>query len=123
MAVTEVGSLPSVIKGGQLVSTYPTGRPAGPPGPYYTGYSASCTAGVNSSSNSTESLTTSFTESSATSVGTSAISSSLQPLSSSEGESLYGSVQFRGKELLSLFWQVGSRFGLVIAVIFAFAIL
>jgi hypothetical protein len=123
MAVKEVGPLPSVIMGGQLVSTYPTGRPTGSQGPYYTGYSASCTAGVNSSSNSTESLTTSATTSSATSVGTSAASSGLQPLSSSEGESLYSSVLFRGKELPSLFWQAGSGFGLVIAVIFAFVIL
>jgi hypothetical protein len=123
MAVTEVGPLPSLIMGGQLVSTYPTGRPTGPPGPYYTGYSASCTAGVNSSSNSTESLTTSATKTSATSVGTPATSSGLQPLSSSEGKRLYGSVLFRGKELPNLFWQAGSGFGLVIAVIFAFVIL
>jgi len=123
MAVTEVGPLPSVIMGGQLVSTYPTGRPTGPPGPYYTGYSASCTAGVNSSSNSTESLTTSTTISAATSAARSATSSGLQPLSSSEGKSLYGIVLFRGNELPSLFWQAGSGFGLVTVVIFAFVVL
>lgn len=123
MAVTEVGPLPSVIRGGQLVSTYPTGRPTGPPGPYYTGYSASCTAGLNSSSNSTESSTTSATISSATSAVKSATSSGLQPLSSSGGESLYGRVSFRGQESPSLFWQAGSGFGLVIAAVFAFLIL
>jgi hypothetical protein len=123
MAVTDVGPLPSVIMGGQLVSTYPTGRPTGPPGPYYTGYSASCTAGVNSSSNSTESLTTSATISATTSAARSATSSGLQPLSSSGVESFYGGISFRSQEFVSLFWQAGSGFGLVIAVIFAFVIL
>jgi hypothetical protein len=120
MAVTSVGPLPSVIMGGQLVSSsYPTGRPPGSPGPYYTGFSASCTAGSNSSSNSTESTTTSAT----TSAATSTTSSGPQPISSSGGRSVYGDISLRHQDLAGFIWQAGSRLELVIAVLFAFIIL
>jgi hypothetical protein len=119
MEVTSVGPLPSVIMGGQLVSSYPSGKPTGSPGPYYTGFSASCTAGSNSSSNSTESTMTSAS----TSTATSATSSGLQPIYSSGVGSVYSGVPFRQQELPSLIWQAGSRFGLVIAVPSAFIML
>jgi hypothetical protein len=122
-AVTSVGPPPSAIQGGQLVSTYPTGTPTGTNGPYFTGFSASCTAGTNTSSNSTESTTTSAISSattSGTSSGTSSASiSATQPVSSSKGERVYG-VSFRNQDLPSLVWQVGYQLGLIGAVLLAF---
>ncbi|CZR63987.1 uncharacterized protein PAC_13884 [Phialocephala subalpina] len=112
--VTSEGPLPSVIWGGQLVSTYPSGTPTGSPGPTFTGFSASCTTGSNSSSNSTTSTTTS--------VITSATTSVIQPVSSSGGGSVYGSVSFRHQKLLSLIWQAGSLLGLISAVLLAFLV-
>ena len=116
MAATSVGPLPSVIRGGQLVSGYPTGLPPGSPGPQYTGFSASCTAGLNSSSNVTESTTTSPT----TSVPTSNASSGfqpLQPISSSCGGSIYNEILLRHQGLQGFIWQAFSWFGAVVGVV------
>ena len=57
--VTSVGPIPTVIQGGQLVSTRPTSALTGSPGPTFSGFSASCTTKSNSSSNLTASTTTS----------------------------------------------------------------
>jgi hypothetical protein len=118
-AVTLVGPLPSVIQGGQLVSTYPTGTPTGTNGPYFTGFSASCTAGTNTSSNSTESTTTSALSSATTSATSSASISAPQPVSSSGGERVHG-VSFKNQDLPSLVWQVGSQLGFIGVVLLAF---
>jgi hypothetical protein len=104
--VTSVGPLPSVVQGGQLVSTYPTGTPTGSPGPSYTGFSASCTVGLNTSSNLTASTTI----------------STLQPTFIAGSGCVYSGISFRYKELPSLVWQAGSRFGLVVAVLLALTV-
>jgi hypothetical protein len=103
--VTSVGPLPSVVRGGQFVSTYPSGTPKGPPGPSFTGFSASCTTGSNSSSNLTASTTTSAI--------TSATTPAIQPVFSSGGGSVYGGVSFTHQALPSLIWQAGSWLGLI----------
>ena len=78
--VTAEGPFPTEVTGGQLVYVQPSGKPPGPPGPYYTGFSASCTGAANSSSGSNSS---SSTTSSSTAAATSSTSSGIQLSSNS----------------------------------------
>jgi hypothetical protein len=112
--VPSVGPLPSVVRGGQFVPTYPSGTPKGPPGPNFTGFSASCTTGSNSSSNSTTSTTTSAISSATT--------SAIQPIFSSGGGGVYSGVSFRHQELQSLIWQAGSLLRLISCTLLVFII-
>lgn len=107
--VTSVGPLPSVVRGGQFVSTYPSGTPTAPPvaGPSFTGFSASCTVGSNTTSNTTTSNTTTSTTT------TSETTSAIQPVSSSEAGKTYGGIALRHQKLPALICQAVSGFGLI----------
>lgn len=139
-----------IMGGQLVPSSYRSVGPPGSPGPPYTGYSASCTAGSNPSSNSSEVITSSTTStatstalsvlqsvsssssgvvnslksttssSNTTSTATSTTSSGLQQISSSGGNSVYGDMTLRYRGLQDFIWQTGSRFGLIITLLFTF---
>lgn len=101
--VASVGLLPSVVMGGQFITSYPTGPPTGPFPALAT--TASTRSGIVCTAASSKTSNTSAT-------GT-------LPVFTSGVRSVYSSVPFTNHKLPSLMWQVAFGLGVITTVFLA----